>query len=144
MTFFKNYLVGRKTKYLWNKFISSPFNVNIGIGKGSALSPILSALYLSSVFLSLENHLKILKIPISILSFVDNGLFISQNKSISHSNANLFCSYNIILSLLMKCGLVVEHGKPDIFHFSRSHGAFNPPPLDLSTLGSSILLPKET
>ena len=144
LTFFKNYLVGRKTKYLWNKFISSPFNVNVGVGKESALSPILSALYLSSVFLSLENHLKILKIPISIIFFVDNGFFISQNKSISHSNANLFCCYNIILSLLMKCGLVVEHGKTDIFHFSRSHRVFNPSPLDLSFLRKSVLLLKET
>ena len=59
--FFKNYLVGRKTKYLWNKFTSPFFNVNIGVGQGSALSHILSALYLSPVFLSLENHLKILK-----------------------------------------------------------------------------------
>ena len=144
LTFFKNYLVGRKTKYLWNKFISSPFNVNVGVGKESALSPILSALYLSSVFLSLENHLKILKIPISIIFFVDNGFFISQNKSISHSNANLFCCYNIILSLLMKCGLVVEHGKTDIFHFSRSHRVFNPSPLNLSFLRKSVLLLKET
>jgi len=143
LTFFKNYLVGRKTKYLWNYFIS-PFNVNVGIEQGSALSPILSTLYLFSVFLSLENYLKILKIPISIISFVDDGLFISQNKSISYSNANLFCSYNIILSLLMKCGLVVEHGKTDIFHISRFHGAFNHPPLDLSALGGSVLLPKET
>ena len=142
--FFKNYLVGRKTKYLWNKFISPPFNINIGIGQGSALSPILSALYLSPVFLSLENHLKILKIPISIISFVDDGLFISQNKSISHSNANLFCCYNIILSLLTKCSLVIEHGKTDIFHFSRSHRVFNPPSLNLSSLGGPVLLPKET
>ena len=62
-----------KLEDLWNP----PFNINVGVGQGSALSPILSALYLSSVFLSLENHLKILKIPISIISFVDNGLFIS-------------------------------------------------------------------
>ena len=61
LTFFKNYLVGRKTKYLWNKFTSPSFNVNVGIRQGSALFPILSALYLSSVFLSLENCLKILK-----------------------------------------------------------------------------------
>ena len=88
--FFKNYLVGRKTKYLWNEFISPSFNVNVGVRQGSALSPILSALYLLPVFYSLENCLKILKIPISIISIVDNGLFISQNKSISHSNANLF------------------------------------------------------
>ena len=115
--------------------------MNIGVGQGSALSSILSALYLLPVFHSFENHLKILKI--SIISFVDNGLFISQNKSILHSNANLFCCYNIILSLLTKCSLIVEHGKTDIFHFSRSHSLFNPPPLNLSPLGGLVLLPKD-
>ena len=142
--FFKNYLVGRKTRYFWNNFISLSFNVNIGIRQRSTLSPILFTLYLSPVFLSLENHLKILKTPISIISFVNNGLFISQNKSISHSNANLFCSYNIISFLLTKCSLVVEHGKTDIFHFSKSHKAFNSFSLDLSTLKDPILLPKKT
>ena len=43
----------------------------------------------------------------------------------------------------MKCGLVVEHEKTDIFHFSRSHGVFNPSPLDLSSLGKPILLSKD-
>jgi len=56
--------VDRKTKYLWNDFSSSYFNVNIGISQGSALSPILSALYLLLVFHIFEKRLKILKIPI--------------------------------------------------------------------------------
>ena len=30
--FFKNYLVGRKTTYLWNDFISPLFNINVGVG----------------------------------------------------------------------------------------------------------------
>ena len=98
LTFFKNYLIGRKTRYLWNNFQSS-YNVDISIHQGLALSPILSTLYLSSIFYILEKHLKILKIPISIISFVDDGLFISQNKSISHSNTNLFCSCNNLLFL---------------------------------------------
>ena len=34
-------------------------------------------------------------------------------------------------------------GKTDIFHFSRSHGAFNPS-LNLSSLGGPILLSKKT
>jgi len=38
--FFSNYLIGRKTKYLWNSFISSFFYVNIDIGQESVLSPI--------------------------------------------------------------------------------------------------------
>jgi len=142
--FFKNYLVGRKTNYCWNNSISPSFNINIGIGQGSTLLPILSALYLSFVFHSLEKCLKILKIPISIISFVADELLIFQNKFISHSNANLFYSYNIISSLLSKYGLIVEQGKTDMFHFSRSQDIFNPPLLDLSSIGGPSLLPKET
>jgi len=142
LTFFKNYLVRRKTKYLWNDFLSSLYNVDVRVGQGSALSPILSILYLFSIFYILKKHLKILKIPISIISFVNDSFFIFQNKSISHSNTNLFCSYNVISSLLTNFELVVEHEKTEVFYFSRLHGAFNPPPLDLTALEGPILLPK--
>jgi len=142
LIFFKNYLVGRKTKYLWNNFLSPFCNVDVGVGQESALSPILSALYLFLIFHILEKCLQILKIPILIISFVNDSLFISQNKSILHSNMSLFCSYNIISFLFTKFGLVVEHRKTKVFYFSRLYEAFNPPPLDLTALGGSILLPK--
>jgi len=125
--FFANYLVRRSTKYLWNDFISPSFMVNVGVGQGSALSPILSALYLSPLIYILEKRFKNLNLPISILSFVDDGLFIVQNKSFSSSNSQLFCSYNVLSNLLNSFGLIVEHSKTEIFHFSRSHGPFNPP-----------------
>jgi len=76
-TFFKNYLVERKTKYLWNNFLSLSCSVDVGVRQGSALSPILSALYFSLIFHILEKCLKNPKIPILIISFVDDGLFIS-------------------------------------------------------------------
>ena len=60
------------------------------------------------------------------------------------SNSNLFCSYNIISSLLEKFGLIVEHRKTEVFHFSRSYSIFDSPPLDLSPLGGLILKPKNT
>jgi len=82
-----------KTIYLWNNFSSSFYNVDVGVGQNSALFPILSALYLSLIFYILEKQLKI---PISILSFVDDKLFISQHKSVFKLNANLFCSYKIL------------------------------------------------
>ena len=99
--FFNNYLVSRKTKYLWNSFSSPFYNVDVGVGQGLALSLILSTLDLSSIFYILENYLKNLKIPISILSFVNNSLFITQYKSIFVSNVNLYYSYNVIYSLLI-------------------------------------------
>jgi len=48
LAFFSNYLIGRKTKYRWNNFLSPFFDINIGVGQGSALSPIFSAFYLSA------------------------------------------------------------------------------------------------
>jgi len=142
LNFFKKYLVSKKTKYLWNSFSSPFYTVDVGVGQELALSPILSALYLSPIFYILENCLKNLKIPIPILSFMDDGFFIAQHKFISISNANLYCSYSVISTLLMRFGLVVEHGKTKVFHFSRSHEVFNPLPLDLTPLGDSTLLPK--
>jgi len=113
----------------------------VGVGQGSA---ILSALYLSPLLYILEKCLKILNIPISLLSFVDDSLFISQNKSIDVSNSQLFCSYNVLSGLLDKFGLNIEHSKTETFHFNRSYGMFNPPPLDLSPLGGPILCPKNS
>ena len=79
-----------------------------------------------------------------MLSFVnDDGLFIAQSKSFSFLNSLLYCSYNCASILLQKFGLTLEYSKTEIFHFSRLHRLFNPPPLDLSTLGGPILFPKE-
>ena len=75
---------------------------------------------------------------------MDNGLFVVQNKSLSVSNSLLFCSYQIILSLLERFELMIEHGKTKVFHFSRLHRVFDPSLLDLSSIGGLILCPKNT
>ena len=141
-SFFENYLVRRKMSYIWNDLHSPSFEVNVRVGQGSALSPILSALYLSLFLYILKKRLKNLKIPISTLLFVDDGLIIIQNKSLNISNSHLFCSYNVLSKLLDSFGLVIEHTKTEIFHFNRSHGIFNPPPLDLTPISGPILCPK--
>jgi len=74
--------------------------VDIGVGQGSVLSHILSALFIAPILYVFEKKIKNLKIPVSLLSFVDNSLFIFQEKSFDISNANLFFSYNIMSSLL--------------------------------------------
>ena len=101
LIFFQNYysLVGKKTKYFWNSFFSPFFNVDIRVGQDLALSPILFTLYLSSIFYIFKKWLKNLKIPISILSFVDDRLLISQNKFITVLNVNFIYSYNVISTL---------------------------------------------
>jgi len=143
-SFFVNYLVKRKMNYVWNDLLSPDFEVNIEVGQESALSPILSALYLTPFLYILEKHLKNLKIPISILFFMDDGLIIAQNKSIDILNAHLFCSYNVLSKLLINFGLVIKHGKTEVFYFNRLHEIFNPPPLNLSLFGGLSLCPKDT
>jgi len=63
---------------------------------------------------------KELKIPVSFLLFVDDELFISQEKSLERTNSHLFYSYNVISFLLEQFELVIKHKKSDVFHFSRS------------------------
>ena len=118
--------------------------MNIGVGQEYALSSILSALYLSLFLYILEKCLKNLNIPISIISFVDDGLIISQNKLIDISNSHLFCSYNVLTKLLDKFGFIIKHSKTEIFHFNRLYGFFNPSPLDLSTIKGSTLHSKDS
>jgi len=119
-------------------------NVDIRVGQESALLPILSALYLLLIFHIFEKQLKNLKIPISTFLFVDDGLLIAYNDSMNILNVNLFCSYNVISNLLMKFGLTTEHGKIEVFYFSKLQEVFNPLSLDLIYLGGSVLHPKTT
>jgi len=72
------------------------FNVDVGVGQELALSPILSTLYLALILYILEKQLKNLKISISILSFVDDRLLVTQNKFLTVLNSLLFCSYHIV------------------------------------------------
>ena len=75
---------------------------------------------------------------------MDDGLFVSQSKSLSFLNNFLFYSYYITSSLLEQFSLIMEHGKTEVFYFSRLYGIFDPPPFDLTPLGGSILYSKNT
>jgi len=81
------------------------------------------------------------EIPTDILSFVDDGLLISQEKSYSLSNSFLLCSYNIISKILIDAGLVMEHSKTELFHFTRARHPPNPS-INLSSVGGSVISPK--
>jgi len=142
--FFSDYLVNRKTYYLLNSFSSPFFNADVGIDQGSILSLILSVLFIAPIFYIFKKRINNLKIPVLFLLFVDDGLFISQEKSFNKMNAHLFCSYNIISSLLEQFKLIIEYKKTEVFHFSILHGLFNPSLLDFSYIGGSILCPKDS
>jgi len=54
VVFFKNYLTNRVTTYSWNHFSLPPFPASMGVGQESALSLVLSALYLAPILYLFE------------------------------------------------------------------------------------------
>jgi len=79
-----------------------------------------TAIYLAPIIKTFKKRIKNLKekIHADILSFVDDGLLISQEKSYDLSSAFLFSSYNMISKILTDAGLVMEHNKSEVFHFT--------------------------
>ena len=126
-------------------FVLLSFKADIDIGQRSALSPILFALYITSFFHIFKKRTKNLPIPIlvSLFFFVDDSLFISQEKSYKKSNVILYCSYTIISSLFNQFSLVIKHKKSKAFYFSRLTKNINPPLLNLRPAGGTILKIKD-
>ena len=122
---------------MWNNFFFPSSMLMLVLNK--VLLFHLSTLYLFPLFYIFEKYVKNIKIPVSFLLFVDDILLISQEKSLEKTSSFLFYSYNIVFSLLDQFGLVIEHGKTEVFYFSKSHSTFNLFPLDLSIINSSIL-----
>ena len=83
-SFFSNYLIDRKIWYVWNNFISLSFRADMSVSQGSALSPILSTLYITPIFHISEKRSKNLlpNIPISFHSFMYDGLFYFPGKKL--------------------------------------------------------------
>ena len=117
-TFFSNYLISRKTQYIWNNFFSLFFDVNVSIRQGLALLPALLALYFSPLF------------------FIE--------KLLEKINSFLFYSYNIVSFLLDQFRLIIKHRKTEVFHFSRFQDTFNSSPLNLLAIGGPVLSLKNT
>jgi len=71
MGFFNSYHTGHSISYSWNQFSSPYFNINVGVGQGLALSPILSAIYLVPIIKTFKKRIKNLKenIPTDIPFF---------------------------------------------------------------------------
>jgi retron-type reverse transcriptase len=113
--FFSDYLTKRKTKYAIKGEISPFYNSDVGVGQGSALSPILSALYIAPVFHLLDKwntdedesmyHLSLT----SFLSFVDDGLLVATGDNVLDIQTALKEAYAQVTSIFTDFGLVMEH-----------------------------------
>jgi hypothetical protein len=119
---------------LWNSLLSPLFDVMVGVGQGSALSPVLSALYIAPAMHSFSSRTQ--NLGCIILSYVDNSTIIVQLKSLLDNLVPLKEVYWVINDILSSFGLVLKHDKSEVFYFTRT-GKDIPPPL---ALGNDILL----
>src|SRR5215510_11704137 len=79
--FFASYLVGRATAYCWGLHSSPLMNADVGVGQGSALSPVLSALYIAPLMELYD--LRAARLGLTLLSYVDDGLIIAQSSTVT-------------------------------------------------------------
>jgi len=109
------------------------------------LSLLFSLFFITPIFYILEKRTKdlLISILVSFLSFVDDSLLISQEKSFEKSNINIFCSYSIISSFFKQFSLVIKHDKSMVFYFSKLTKNLNPLPLDLRSLEDIVLRLKD-
>jgi hypothetical protein len=109
----------------------------VRVGQGSTLSPVLSVLYITLVMHGFQTHPS--SVGCNILSYVDDGTIITQSRSLSSNLEPLKKAYWVVNGLLRSFGLVLEHDKSEIFHFTKAHHDLLP---SLALDPSTRLVPK--
>jgi hypothetical protein len=123
--FLRSYLVGRRTTYKWDSFTSEPFAADVGVGQGSAMSPVLSALYLTLImrrFRASDIGKKV-----DLMSYVDDGSIVAQSRDVRDNLPLLKEAYGWLFRAFESLGLVLEHDKSEVFHFLPGQVLWAPP-----------------
>jgi hypothetical protein len=121
--FFESYLVEQYMSYTWNNFTSDPRRADVGVGQGSALSPVLSVLAIAPVMKLY--WVKEVGLGSNLISYVDDSDIIVQSPSIELNCTLLKSGYGFIFDLFTRAGLALEHDKTELFHFTRARTGFN-------------------
>lgn len=119
--FFESYLKGRKTQYSWDGDLSPLLATDIGLGQGSALSPIFSSLTMSPLMKEFQCRIG----NATLISYVDNGTIIVQLPTWAGNLVKLKRAYKFIFESTEALGLVLKHSKSEVFHFSCKPGDDN-------------------
>jgi hypothetical protein len=102
--------------------LSLEFPSSVGVGQGSALSPILLALCLAPLLKEFEHRVRMAV----LISYLDDGTIIVQSDTWDKNLVKLKLAYKIVFELTQSMGLVLEHSKSEGFHFSQKHSDSNP------------------
>ncbi|KAJ3514282.1 hypothetical protein NMY22_g14791 [Coprinellus aureogranulatus] len=115
--FFASHLVQRFTCYAWKNFVSDRMQADVGVGQGSALSPVLCALVVAPIMKLYR--IKEVGLGTTLITFVDDGTIAAQTDSIEMNCCMLYHAHAFIHALFTAASLVFEHDKYEAFHFTR-------------------------
>ena len=116
VTLIKSYFSERVTSYKWDSATSHKYDFSLGTPQGDCLSPILSALYIST---AIRKVFPETMPPASTrcLFFVDDGALITASPSLQ-TNVDILRLYLLLLlQALFDLGLQVEASKTELIHF---------------------------
>ena len=81
----------------------------------------------------------------TLISYVDDSTVIIQSRKIEENCVHLWHTYQLLFNLFTWAGLVLEHNKTELFHFTKGRSDHNIP-LDLGYApytGETPLRPKQ-
>ena len=113
-TFLGDYLKGRSTTLGYAGATSQSFEMKVGLGQGSSLSPVLANLYIAPVVRMVDMFL-----PKSadIQFYVDDGTIRISSESLEVNCQVLAAAYKFIDHKLSQLGLAIGHDKTELIHF---------------------------
>ncbi|GJE94382.1 hypothetical protein PsYK624_105510 [Phanerochaete sordida] len=124
--FMEDYLQGRTTQFVFNGATLDPSDFNVGLGQGSALSPILSGLYIAPVLHKLTPLWSKHYANLHLQFFVDDGLIsvasppmAGTHTPLEHNNAILAHAFHDLTADLGRLGLQAEPDKLELMHFPK-------------------------
>ncbi|KAF8701567.1 hypothetical protein AX14_000387 [Amanita brunnescens Koide BX004] len=141
----KSYFSDRTTIYKWDTATSDSYDFSMGTPQGDCLSPIISALYLSTAIKTIFPHIYPPS-PVRSLFFVDDGVLYTASDSLE-KNVRVLSSYLTRLLTVLNCiGLNIEPSKTELIHFyafqlntsARSLNRVHQPPLNFTWNGSDF------
>ena len=138
----ESYLAGRTTQFRWSDKLSEPVGCAVGVGQGSCLSPLFSALaILPALFLIsrlLPTPSNILRT--SLLFFVDDGILTISTDSLGTNIFLLKTLYPRVVSVFRRIGIILELDKLELCHFPQARYSGPLPSLSITVEGSTITL----
>ncbi|TFY81421.1 hypothetical protein EWM64_g2600 [Hericium alpestre] len=141
VVFFCAYLTDRITQFRWNNNLSDLCPANVGVGQGSALSPVLANLCITPIL-----HVFSISIPrprvttetASMLFYVDDGVLVYFSDSMGQNVLMLKHLFSLLRTLFLRLGFVLKPDKLELMHFSRCGFDGVLPPLILPSTPPAI------